>query len=320
MTDTRTHATHTPWPVHKAYAMVAGRALHYQRCGQGPAVVLLHDSPRSSRLHLDTMQALAPHFTVYALDTPGYGNSDPLGIETPTMEDFGSALRAALDHLGLTRAPLYATHTSAKIALAYAADGCAAPLLVLDGLSMPETLASADFIARYMRPFAPEPSGAYLASEWTRIRDMLRWFPWFSTDPTRRVPVDGPDGAWLLDYNIDLFSAGRHYADAYAAAMRYDPAPALARVSVPTHVAARQDDVLHGFLPRAAACGNPLVRTTSLPADRAAWLGWLIDTLGAAATQTRCRPGRRMRRAAIHPMLMARSTGPFTARARHGWC
>ena len=61
--------------------------------------------------------------------------------------------------------------------------------------------------------------------------------------------------------------------------MRYDPAPALARVNVPTLVAARQDDVLHAYLPRAAACGNPMVDTQSLPADRAQWQEWLLEAL-----------------------------------------
>jgi hypothetical protein len=276
MTDTRTQE-------HRAYVEVGGRSLHYRRCGHGPAVVMLHDSPRSSRLHLATMRELGRHFTVFAMDTPGYGNSDPLGVNDPTIEDFAAALGDALRALGLTRAPLYATHTSAKIALAYAASGCELPLLLLDGLSMPETLASEAFIATYMRPFTPEPTGAYLAGEWSRLRDMLRWFPWFAHAPAARIAMDAPDAAWMLDYNIDLFAAGPHYADAYAAAMRYDPAPSLARVGVPTVVVARKDDVLHGYLPRAAASGNPHVSTQSLPAERAAWLNWLETTLAPHA-------------------------------------
>jgi len=158
--------------------------------------------------------------------------------------------------------------------------------LILDGLSMPETLADEGFIASYMRPFAPDASGGYLAAEWGRVRDMLRWFPWFACQPATRIAMDAPDAAWMADYGIDLFSAGPHYASAYGAAMRYDPAPALARVAVPTLVAARQDDVLHGYLARAAASGNPNVRTQSLPADRAAWLGWLHATLSEAAAPT----------------------------------
>ena len=244
---------------------------------------MLHDSPRSSRLHLPTMAALADRFTVFAIDTPGYGNSAPLSGAAPTIGDFAKALGATLAKLGLTQAPLYATHTSAKIALAYASQQSTLPLLVLDGLSMPESMADESFIARYMRPFQPDASGAYLAGEWTRIRDMLRWFPWFSQTPEHRFAQDMPDPAWMLDYTIDLFSAGPHYADAYAAAMRYDPMPALACIATPTVVAARTDDVLHPYLQRASTCGNPMVTTRSIPADRETWLAWLHDTLAPHA-------------------------------------
>lgn len=270
----------------RAYVCVQGRQVHYRTCGQGPCVVLLHDSPRSSRLHLATMQFLARRFTVVALDTPGYGLSDKLPSRNPGIEDFAAFLGETLIQLGLAQAPLYATHTSAKIALALADAGGRMAQLVLDGLSMPETPADETVIARYMRPFAPDEGGAYLAAEWSRQRDMLRWFPWFDTKPASRIAIEAPDAAWMADYGIDLFSAGPHYSDAYAAAMRYDPAPALARVNVPTVVAARRDDVLHAYLARAEACGNPMVTTQSLPADTPQWREWLLETLAKGALET----------------------------------
>lgn len=101
----------------------ARRMVHYRVAGSGPNIVLLHDSPRSSRLHVPLMKMLASRFRVFALDTPGYGNSDPLDIATPTIPDFAEALGTALDALGLSGAPIYATHTSAKIALALADRG-----------------------------------------------------------------------------------------------------------------------------------------------------------------------------------------------------
>jgi hypothetical protein len=278
-----------PFAASRFYVQAGDRLVHVRQAGTGPAVVMLHDSPRSSRLHLPTMAALADRYTVFALDTAGYGQSDPIGLPNPRIEDFATALGEALAALGMEKAPLYATHTSAKIALAYAVRCPVMPRLILDGLSMPEVLAEESFIATYMRPFRPDASGGYLASEWGRVRDMLRWFPWFATNPAQRMAIPAPDAAWMADYAIDLFSAGEHYSDAYAAAMRYDPMPDLARVAAPTIVAARQDDVLHGYLPRAAESGNPQVTTQSLPADREAWLDWLaqafaVERLAAPAS------------------------------------
>lgn len=260
----------------------AGRLVHYRVCGEGPAVVMLHDSPRSSRLHTATMKMLASRFRVFALDTPGYGNSQPLGLIDPAIPDFAEALREALAALGLEEAPLYATHTSAKIALALAARGGKMPLLVLDGLSIPDAPAPETFINAYMRPFRPDADGAYLAAEWVHARDMLRWFPWFSRKAESRMAMDAPAPEWLEDYGIDLFSAGPHYSDAYAAAMRWNPLEDLRTVQVPTRVAARSDDVLYGFLGKVPVDQNDRLTVERLGSDRDEWLDWLAETLAGA--------------------------------------
>ena len=272
--------------VERRFVEVDGRAIHYRVAGAGPAIVMLHDSPRSSRLHLDTMRQLSRSFRVFALDTPGYGNSQSLGKERPEIEDFANALRAALDALGLTGAPLYVTHTSAKIALEYAARSPLPSRLILDGLSIPAAPADPGFIERYMRPFRIEGTGGYLAAEWTRTRDMVRWFPWFEQRPDTRIPVALPDEAWTSDYVTDFFSAGPDYASAYGAAMRYNPMPALLTVACPTLVAARADDVLFGFLDKVPTERNPSLSVERLPAEHDAWLAWLEEAFAAGAAGT----------------------------------
>lgn len=264
------------------FARVEYGQVHYLTAGSGPAVVLLHDSPRSARLHIDTMRALASHYTVVALDTPGYGLSDPLPNAVPTIADFAEALDATLDAMGLSGVPLYATHTSAKIAIEYAARTAKPSRLVLDGLSIADSLAADSFVDAYMRPFVIEATGAYIAAEWQRTRDMLRWFPWFAPSPATRMAMNRPADAWIESYTIDLFSAGPHYADAYAAAMRYDPRPALQKVRVPTIVGARSDDVLHASLAKVPVSDNACLSIARLGADRADWLAWIERSLASA--------------------------------------
>lgn len=281
--------------IRRGYACVpaargGARMVHYRVCGTGPAVVLLHDSPRSSRLHVPLMKVLASRFQVFALDTPGYGNSDPLGLEHPTIPDFAEALGEALDALGLAQAPLYATHTSAKIALALAVRGGRMPLLVLDGLSIPDQPAGDAFIDAYMRPFMPEPTGAWLAAEWSRTRDMLRWFPWFSCNPQHRIAMEPPSPEWMEDYGIDLFSAGPSYAQAYAAAMRWSPLDDLHAVRIPTIVGARTDDVLYPHLEKVPCTGNRALSVQRLGADRVAWAEWIEASLANAAPAEAARP------------------------------
>lgn len=52
--------------------------IHYEKVGNGPPLVLLH-SLQTGCSHLefaDSIEALSQHFTVYAVDLPGYGYSD----------------------------------------------------------------------------------------------------------------------------------------------------------------------------------------------------------------------------------------------------
>jgi pimeloyl-ACP methyl ester carboxylesterase len=261
--------------VRKGFVEIDGRLVHYRYAGSGPAVVLLHDSPRSSRLHLATMARLAERYRVYALDTPGYGNSAPLEVERPTIAAFAATLGRTLEAMGLASAPLYATHTSAKIALEYAARLGSPSRLILDGLSIPVGAPDVAFIEAYMRPFRLDDAGGYLATEWTRMRDMLRWFPWFTPTPAARMPTAGQSDAWIADYVVDFLSAGPHYSSAYAAAMYYDPMPALHAVRCPTVVAAREDDVLFRSLERVPTGENDALTVMRLPADGEAWLTWL---------------------------------------------
>lgn len=275
MKDTDFNACMQTIDIQRAFVCCGAQHVHYRVCGSGPAIVMLHDSPRSSRLHLPTMQQLARYFTVFALDTPGYGNSEPISVDQPEISDFASALHDALEALGLENAPLYATHTSAKIALEYASSFGGPPRLILDGLSIPKAPTSSAFIQAYMRPFRKDDAGGFIANEWTRIRDMLRWFPWFDPGAETRMQLEvTPE--WIQEYTIDLFAAGPHYSDAYAAAMRYDPMTALKRVCAPTVIGARADDVLFESLQRVPTGDNSKLEIAPLPADKSVWLDWLI--------------------------------------------
>lgn len=294
--------------VSRRFIRVEGRVLHYRVAGAGPAVVMLHDSPRSSRLHLETMRHLSNRFRVYALDTPGYGNSEPLDNASPTIGDFAEMLGATLGALGLGRAPIYATHTSAKIALEHAARSGQPSRLILDGLSIPQGPADSQFIQRYMRAFEVDPSGAYLAAEWTRMRDMLRWFPWFDQRPETRMAIPAPSEEWICDYIIDFFAAGASYSSAYAAAMNYDPMPALLNVSCSTLVAAKEDDVLYQYLDRVPLEQNRALTVERLSPDNPAWLAWLEATFAAATTKD----------AALPILAPQPVNGPLYVDLRHG--
>jgi pimeloyl-ACP methyl ester carboxylesterase len=266
--------------IRKRFVSVRGRDVHYRIAGSGPVVVLLHDSPRSSALHIPLIEALSAEFTVIAPDTPGNAESSPLSGEGPLeIGDFAEALADTLDALGVKRAGFYGFHTSSKILLEFAIRRPEqVSVAIMDGLSLPPGGPDPALISAYMRPFVIEEDGSHIPREWTRLRDSGRWFPWYSRDPAHRFGSQTPDPAQAHQAFLDYFSAGPHYVEAYSAAMFYRAAEALQRLEVPTVIMAREDDVLFSHLSRLP----PLPQGCSvepLSADRSIWRSRLRSIL-----------------------------------------
>lgn len=77
--------------------------LHYRQAGPSPGeaeavIVLLHESPRSSRVYEPIMSLLGAGVCGYALDTPGFGLSDAAPADAG-IPDYGRVLLQALDGL-----------------------------------------------------------------------------------------------------------------------------------------------------------------------------------------------------------------------------
>jgi len=271
-------------PVLKGFVAVPHGQVHFRYGGSGPVVVMLHDSPRSSLLHAPNIEWLGEHFTVIALDTPGYGNSTPLPQPLPTIKDFAAALAATLDALGIERCALYGFHTGAKIALQFAADHPErVSLTVLDGLALPAQTASAEYLERYLQPFEPTADGSYLARQWTRILDFHRYYPWFAPSAATRMRLPLPGDASLHEYATDVFMAGPHWVDAYRAALSYAAGPVIASLRSRTVFMCREDDVLYSFLD---ALPQPLPSHCSverIPPHTAQWRTRLLGVLKQAA-------------------------------------
>jgi pimeloyl-ACP methyl ester carboxylesterase len=280
--------------IRKAYVAVAGGQVHYRRAGSGPPLVLLHDSPRSSLLHLELIAFLADRFTVYALDTPGYGESSPLAIQGRPLEvaDFADALATTVAALGLKKAGFYGFHTSSKILLDFAVRHPEkVAVTLLDGLSIAKGgKADPAFIDAYMRPFTVDANGSFLAREWTRVRDTWRWFPWFSTSPASRMPIAQPPLSEIHDYFLDYAMAGPHYSGGYRAAMEHQPLENVARITVPTQIFARADDVLFGCLDLLPNPGPSALTVARLSADRAQWMAHIKDMFERHRAEMRAEP------------------------------
>ena len=230
---------------------IDGRTLHLRRSGSGPAVVLLHESPRSSAVLVPLAARLARDFTVFALDSPGFGQSDPLPIPRPTIQDFADAIVASLRALGISRAPVYGTHTGACIAISIAkrhpdfATGA-----VLDGYPVFSGEEADAFAYLYLKLFEPDWEGQHVTRLWSRVRDQYTFFPWYALGRGSRIERDPPPPDMQTAVVRDFLAAGSNYARGYEAAFRMDGIRELQGVSVPATFMCREDDLLYGHLDR----------------------------------------------------------------------
>jgi len=78
-------------------------------------LVLLHQSPASARQFERAFAPLVARGVRFvAIDTPGFGFSDP-SPTMPKLEDWASSVVAVLDHLGIAQADVLGHHTGALI-------------------------------------------------------------------------------------------------------------------------------------------------------------------------------------------------------------
>ncbi len=103
------------------FADVDGMRMHYVTGGSGPALVLLHGWPQSWYEWRDVMPALAAHYTVYAVDLPGLGDSDgaPASYDKATLARYVHGLIG--DQLGQRAIRLVAHDLGAGVGFQYAA-------------------------------------------------------------------------------------------------------------------------------------------------------------------------------------------------------
>ncbi|MCC5794283.1 MAG: alpha/beta hydrolase [Chromatiales bacterium] len=227
------------------------RQVHYRRSGHGPLLLLLHQSPQSSREMMPLMRDWSRSFTLAAPDTPGYGLSDPLPDPGEGLAAFARATLEFADAIGARRFGIYGFHTGASIGMALAS---MAPervtALACNGLILPEPHERAELLDHYLPPLVPRWDGAHLGWAWARLREQALFFPWYRRESAARRDCDLPGPENLQQSLIELLTSGDHYASAYRGAFAHDTRADLARLSTPALVIASAHDPLAGHIPR----------------------------------------------------------------------
>ena len=139
--------------------------------GELTTLVCLHQSPMSSRTFRAFLPLVGTDRSVYAPDTPGFGESDP-PTKAPSIADYAGAIADFIDQLRLRRVDLLGYHTGASIAAELAV---ARPELVRRVVMVAAPVFNAaerEAFDRQPWPVQVREDGSHLAAEWQRT---LRW-------------------------------------------------------------------------------------------------------------------------------------------------
>jgi pimeloyl-ACP methyl ester carboxylesterase len=270
------HAGGLVWQFHEA-----GR-------GQRQAVVLLHPSPRSSRMYVPWMKVLAQDFHVLAVDTPGYGGSDPLPKAPNTIADYVGPLRALLQERVGPQFMLYGSATGAQIAIAYAlAHAQDVQHLCIDNAAHFDDKERAHMLLHYFPDLSPRTDGGHLQAAWQMSAAMLQYFPWFEQNPAHRFRDSPPSNEEVQGACAELLAAGPNWAQAYRAAFEHERAAHVQALRVPTTVLRWQGSILLKHIDRLLAHPLPAnVKSLDLPSDMAQRFHAMSTHLrGVAASQ-----------------------------------
>jgi pimeloyl-ACP methyl ester carboxylesterase len=214
----------------RRYVEASWGQVHIREAGDPAAregIVLLHESPLSGLVYEPVLPLLGRSWRAVALDTPGYGSSDPPPDERE-IPHYAAVLLEAVTALGIERFVAVGCHTGASLALQMALQASDRAVgLVLTGIPVLSAGERDRYLATWAPEVNPDPSGAHLRWAWERYERI--W--------------EGPAELLHLGATLLLGNLGRYHW-AYNAAFRYDPEPDLPRVSCPIRFVTAERDLL----------------------------------------------------------------------------
>lgn len=263
--------------VERGFARILEGQVHYRTAGDGATrpLWMIHASPSSSLNLVPLMRELAATRRVIAPDTPGNGDSAPLGLEQPEIADYAEAALRTMDALRLDRVDLYGSHTGAHVAMEIAiARPDRVGRLVLDGIGMFVPADKQEFATRYAPAIEIDSFGSQIWWAWQFVRDQAWFFPYFRADAAHNRGLGLPPAATLHAVTVEVLKAIGTYHLAYRAAFRHPDRERLPLVRVPTLAMADESDPLRAGVAEAASlvpgARRAIVRGEATPEGRRA--------------------------------------------------
>lgn len=219
--------------------------------GTGPVIVLFHPSPNSSKMMHSFATVLAKHYTVICPDTPGYGNSDALPINDPTMEDYVNSFHATFAELGIKQFSIYGSATGGQLAIRYGLK-CADQIehLFLDNCAHFTDEERTEILKHYFPNLTPQSNGSHLLKLWEMVTHLFKYFPWCFQDEAHQLHVPMPPIELLHGIAMDYLRAGPGYDIAYKAAFNHEKVDYIQELNVPTTILRWEGSILKKYTDR----------------------------------------------------------------------
>lgn len=153
----------------KGYADTSIGQIHYRRAGEGPNLVMLHRTPTCSEAYEPVMQVLAPHLSVIAFDSPGFGMS--VWLPRPfTIGDVARVIVEALDYLRIRKTSIFGHYTGASTGCEIAATrpGRVEKLILSGPVNHEASIRPKRLAATFSRTLLRE-DGGHLPQLWSSI-------------------------------------------------------------------------------------------------------------------------------------------------------
>jgi pimeloyl-ACP methyl ester carboxylesterase len=205
-------------------------------------LVLLHQSPSSARQFEAAFKPLvARGIRFIAIDTPGYGFSDPTAF-VPRVEDWASSIVAVLDHLDVAQVDLLGHHTGALVATEVALQAPArVRRLILNGPFPVDESERRQYLEAAEKSHArgkPVIDGSHLT---------------YSFALRARMYGPDPDPAVITRIVVEKYQGLGPYWWGHNAAYRYDHVAALKRLTHRTLILTNTGDDIYELAKRAAS-------------------------------------------------------------------
>ncbi|MDJ0699356.1 MAG: alpha/beta hydrolase [Woeseiaceae bacterium] len=216
----------------RGFAATRFGQVHYWLWGEGPLLLMLHQSAQSSDEYLRIAPHLADGFRLLAIDQPGHGPSGDPDHELSVAEHT-SAIIDVLDELGVNRCDVFGHHGGAYLGVSLAA-ACPGRVgkAVFSGLGMLSQATIDSLLNQPMSRDLPlDEAGEFLRRTWSVYR--------------RMSAAGAPPDVTSLPFCVSLDARTRPY-DMHFAILRWDASEALARHAHPTLLLRGEEDLYSG--------------------------------------------------------------------------